>query len=146
MRFRIPQKTACSVVLLLGCFVVTRSQQVTTVASPSPSPAQSPAPVAAPTPAPEQKAYDEARRIKDPQKKIEALEKVTKDFQGFVVMQARNEMLDTLIKNFPTQTDRIRAAAERYLQPVPGLFISGPPPQLAVAGKLMEAGILLDWA
>src|SRR5439155_27188759 len=119
-------------VLIALTFSVARSQPATS--APSPSQSASPAAVALPTPPPEQKAYDEARRIKEPEKKIEALEKVTKDFQGFVVMQARNDVLDTLIKNFPTQTDRIRTAAERYLQPVPGLFISGPPAQLAVAG------------
>lgn len=133
-------------ILIASAFSIARSQPAKSTALPSPSPTQSPAAVALPTPPPEQKAYDEARRIKEPEKKIEALEKVIKDFQGFVVMQARNEVLDTLIKNFPTQTDRIRAAAERYLQPVPGLFITGPPPQLTVASKLIEAGILLDWA
>jgi tetratricopeptide (TPR) repeat protein len=132
-----------SIVIALA-FSVARSQPATS----SPSPTQSPAPVALPTPPPQQKAYDEARRIKEPEKKIEALEKVLKDFPegGVVVMQARGDVLDTLIKNSPTQTDRIRAAAERYLQPVPGLFITGPPFQLSVASKLMDAGILLDWA
>jgi tetratricopeptide (TPR) repeat protein len=131
-------------ILIAFTFSIARSQ--TAPPKTSPAPTQSPAPVALPTPPPEQKAYDEARRIKEPEKKIEALEKVAKDFQGFVVMQARSEIFDTLIKNFPTQTDRIRAAAERYLQPVPGIFTTGPPPQLTVANKLMDAGILLDWA
>jgi len=131
-----------SIVIALA-FSVARSQPATS----SPSPTQSPVAVALPTPPPQQKAYDEARRIKEPEKKIEALEKVMKDFpEGFVVMQARGEVLDTLIKNFPTQTDRIRAAGERYMQPVPGLFLSGPPLQMTVATKLMDAGILLDWA
>ena len=143
-----------STVIALG-FSVALSQPATSSPSPnkspaatsSPSPTQSPAATALPTPAPAQKAYDEARRIKEPNKKIEALEKVLKDFpEGLVVMQARSEVLDTLIKNFPTQTDRIRAAAERYLLPVPGLFITGPPIQLTVANKLMDAGVLLDWA
>src|SRR5207244_11750209 len=103
--------------LLLSCVVVTRSQQVAPVASPTPTPAQSPAPVALPTPALEQKAYDEARRIKDPQKKIEALEKVVKDFPDkFAAFQARNDVLDAYIKNFPTQTDKIRAAAEKIFE------------------------------
>jgi tetratricopeptide (TPR) repeat protein len=124
-------------------FSVARSQSAPPTASPSPQP---PPATAGPTPLPEQRAYDEARRIKDPEKKIAALEKVDKDFQGFVVMQARGEIFDTLIKNFPTQTDRIRAAGEHYLQPVPGIFVTGNPVQLTVAMKLMDAGILLDWA
>jgi tetratricopeptide (TPR) repeat protein len=143
-----------SIVIAL-VFSVARSQPATSSPSPtqspaatsSPSPSQSPAAIALPTPAPEQKAYDEARRIKEPEKKIEALEKVAKDFSDrFIAIQARGEVLDTLIKNFPAQTDRIRAAAEHYLQPVPGLFITGPPFQLTVANKLMDAGLLLDWA
>src|SRR5437016_583274 len=118
MKFRIPQITGCLVALLLSCFVVTRAQQVKTVSSPPPSPTPSPAPVALPTPAPEQKAYDEARRIKDPQKKIEALEKVVKDFPDkFVAFQARNDVLDAYIKNLPAQTDKIRAAAEKIFEP-----------------------------
>ena len=129
--------------LIALTFSVARSQQAPPAASPSPQP---PPATALPTPPPEQRAFDEARRIKDPEKKIAALEKVEKDFQGSVVVQARSEVLDTLIKNFPTQTDRIRAAAERYIQPVPGLFLSGNPVQLTVATKLMDAGILLDWA
>src|SRR2546421_11583916 len=97
-------------VLIALTFSVARSQSATS--APSPSQSASPAAVALPTPPPQQKAYDEARRIKEPEKKIAALEKVTKDFpEGFVVMQARSEVLDTLVKNFPTQTDRIRAAA-----------------------------------
>src|SRR5947207_5151866 len=32
------------------------------------------------------------------------------------------------------------------MQTVPGLFITGSPTQLTVASKLMDAGILLDWA
>jgi tetratricopeptide (TPR) repeat protein len=136
-------KFVFSSIVIALTFSVARSQPATS----SPSPTQSPAAVALPTPPPQQKAYDEARRIKEPEKKIEALEKVQKDFpEGVVVMQARSEVLDTLIKNFPTQTDRIRAAAERYLQPVPGLFLSGQPVQLTVANKLMDAGVLLDWA
>src|ERR1051325_6786726 len=121
-------------ILIVLVFSSARSQPATANASPSPT--QSPAAVALPTPLPEQKAYDEARRIKEPEKKIEALEKGAKDFPDrFVAMQARGDVLDTLIKNFPAQTDRIRTAAERYLQPVPGLFITGPPVQLTVAGQ-----------
>ncbi|HEY0347644.1 MAG TPA: tetratricopeptide repeat protein [Pyrinomonadaceae bacterium] len=147
MRFRIPQITACLVVLLLSCFVVTRSQQVAPVASPTPSPAQSPVPVAPPAPAPEQKAYDEARRIKDPQKKIEALEKVVKDFPDKVVaFQARNDVLDAYIKSFPTQTDKIRAAAEKIFEPSKVSPLALGSSYLNVATKLMDAGLMLDWA
>src|SRR5438105_1416422 len=147
MKFRIPQRTACLIVVLLGCFVVTRSQQVMTVAAPTPSPTQSPAPVALPTPAPDQKAYDEARRIKDPQKKIDALEKVVKDFPDkFAAFQARNDVLDAYIKNFPTQTDKIRAAAEKIFEPSKSSPLSLGSSSMSVATRLLEAGLMLEWA
>jgi len=147
MKFRIPQIAACLVLLLLSCFVVTRSQQVAPVASPTPSPAQSPAPVALPTPAPEQKAYDEARRIKDVAKRIEALEKVAKDYPDkFVTFQARSDVLDAYIKNFPTRTDKIRAAAEAIFEPSKFSPLSLGTNYMNIASKLMEAGLMLDWA
>ena len=147
MKFRIPQTTACLIVLLLSCFVVTRSQQVVTVSSPTPSPTQPPAPIALPTPAPDQKAYDEARRIKDPQKRIEALEKVVKDFPDkFAAFQARNDVLDAYIKNFPTQTDKIRAAAEKIFEPSKPSPLSLGSSYMNVATRLMDAGLMLDWA
>ena len=115
--------------------------------APAAVPAGSPSPRPAATPITEQRAYDEARRIKDPEKKIEALEKVIKDFpERFAAFQSRNEILDTLIKNYPTQTDRIRAAAELYLKPISGVVIIGGANYVTVASKLMEAGIMLDWA
>ncbi len=139
--------TAAKIIVSSVVIVFTGVTAYSQTATSSPSPTQSPAATALPTPPPEQKAYDEARRIKEPEKKIEALEKVAKDYPDrFPAIQARGDVLDTLIKNYPTQTDRIRAAAERYLQPVPGLFITGPPFELSVANKLMDAGILLDWA
>lgn len=131
--------------LLFAGFIHAKAQQSGAVPKTSPSP--TPAPVAAPTPPLDVKAYDEARRIKDPEKKIEALEKVAKDFPDrFSAFQARNEVLDTLIKNFPSQTDRIRAAAERYLSPTTGVVVIGSSTYVTVAAKLMEAGLMLDWA
>jgi len=96
---------------------------------------------------PDSKAYDEARRIRDPQKKIDALEKVLKDYpDGFPAFQARSDVIDVLIKNFPTLTDRIRAAVERYLRPMNFITIGGGNNHVTVAVKLMDAGILLEWA
>jgi len=147
MKSKIPQHTACLIVLLLSCFVVTRSQQVVTVSAPTASPAQSPAPVVLPAPPPDQKAYDEARRIKDPQKKIEALEKVVKDFPDKVAaFQARNDVLDAYIKNLPAQTDKIRAAAEKIFEPSKPSPLALGSSYMNVATKLMDAGLMLDWA
>src|SRR5215467_10881345 len=91
------------------------AQQVVTTQS---QPAAAPTPAPPPALPPDQKAYDEARRIKDPQKKIDALEKLIKDYpNGFVGSMARNDVFDTTIKNFPTETDKIRAAAEKLFEP-----------------------------
>jgi tetratricopeptide (TPR) repeat protein len=125
---------------------LTHAQTVVTTQAPTPSPSSSPA-ATLPAPPPEQKAYDEARRIKDPQKKIEALEKVSKDFpNAFVASQARYEILDTVIKNFPKETERIRAAGESILEPVKSIPLSLGSTKMTVASRLLENGVLLDWA
>ena len=80
MKSRFAQMSVAIFVLLFVGFatpaqtVVTTTQNTAT-ATPSPSPA---APAA--TPLPEQKAYDDARRIKDPQKKIDALDALPQVF------------------------------------------------------------------
>src|SRR6266404_3491798 len=143
MKPRVPQVAMSLLFCLLTSVPAARGQRVIT--TPPAGPTATPAPTPPATP-PDQKAYDEARRIKDPAKKIEALEKVTKDYPDrFVAFQARNDVLDALIKNFPDQKDRIRAAAEKILEPNQGIFISGGS-YLTVASRLMEAGLFLDWA
>jgi TolA-binding protein len=128
--------------LLSGILVfapIVRAQQVATV-----PPGQT-TQTAPPIP-PDQKAYNDARRITDPQKKIDALEKLISDFpDGFQAFQARNDVLDTLIKSFPNEKDKIRAAAERILRPQ-GVVITGGSTFVSVATKLMEAGMFLEWA
>jgi tetratricopeptide (TPR) repeat protein len=141
MKTRAPQ-IAISFWCCLLISLATHAQQVVTI--PPRPPATTPTPPAIP---PEQKAYDEARRIKEPQKKIEALEKVIKDYpERFVAFQARNDVLDALIKNFPDQKERIHVAAEKILEPPPGIVFSASVTDLMVASKLMEAGLFLDWA
>ena len=136
--------TSLAVFGLLCVGFITPAQTVVTTQNPLPS--SSPA-AARPEPPPEQKAYDEARRIKDPQKRIEALEKVSKDFpNAFVASQARYEVLDLNIKNFPKDTERIRAAADKILEPVKSIPISLGSAQLSVASRLLDGGVMLDWA
>jgi tetratricopeptide (TPR) repeat protein len=145
MKIRFAEKSLVIFVLLFAGFVA-RAQTVTTTTPNTATPSQSPA-AAAPTPLPEQKAYDEARRIKDPQKKIDALDKVIKDYpEKFQATMARNDLLDVYIKNFPTQTDKIRAAAEKMFEPVKPSPLALGSTYLNVATKLMDAGVMLDWA
>lgn len=122
-------------------------QQIITVQSTQTAPPAGQPAQPAPAMPPDRKAYDEARRTKEPQKKIEALEKMIKDFpDSFLASQARYDILDTLIRNFPDQKDRIRAASEKILAPTQGIVFSAGYAYLSVSSRLMEAGILLDWA
>ena len=141
-------RTSLIAIWLLSCLLISlpaaHAQQIATV--PAGPPAKTPT-VILPAVPPEQKAFDEARRIKEPQKKIEALEKVIKDYpERFVAFQARNEILDALIKNFPDQKEHIHTAAEKILEPTQGVVFSNSFTTLTVASKLMEAGLFLDWA
>jgi len=143
MKTRVPQVAISLLFCLLISVPAARGQQIITTV-PAGTPTTTP-PTLPPAP-PDQKAYDEARRIKDPQKRIEALEKITKDYPDhFVAFQARNDLLDALIKNFPDQKERIHAAAEKILEPNQGIVISGGT-YLTVASRLLEAGLFLDWA
>ena len=143
MKLKISHVFLTLVATAFTCSALAQAQAVKVATSPTPTPT----PVILPTLPPDQKAYDDARRIREPEKKIEALEKLIKDFPDrFTAFQAKNDILDTLIRNFPTQTDRIKAAAERYLAPTSGLVVTGSSSHINVAAKLMEAGIMLDWA
>jgi tetratricopeptide (TPR) repeat protein len=65
---------------------------------------------------PEQKALSEARKIKDPGKKVDALEKYTKDYPNSLTLGSVHEMiLDSLIKNWPDQKERILSQAEKAI-------------------------------
>ena len=62
---------------------------------------------------PDQKAYTEANKITDPEKKIAALEKLKTDFPDSVYAAlAESPILSTLIQKMPEQKDRIRKAAK----------------------------------
>jgi tetratricopeptide (TPR) repeat protein len=143
MKFKAP-RLLCLLFCLMVWFSISRAQQQVTIVGNQTQPA-----VPAPTPAipPEQKAYTDASRLKDPEKKIEALEKLIADYPDrFQAFLARGDILDTLIKNYPTQIDRIRAAAEKYLAPQGVFILGGGSNYVTVATKLMDAGIMLDWA
>ena len=59
------------------------------------------------------KAYQEASRINDPDKKIAALEKLKQDFpQSNYSTSADNIILGELLKGKPDEKDRIRKTAD----------------------------------
>ena len=62
---------------------------------------------------PDQKAYTEAGKITDPEKKIAAYEKLKTDFpDGVHASMADSQIFNTLVQKLPEQTDRIRKAAK----------------------------------
>jgi tetratricopeptide (TPR) repeat protein len=66
---------------------------------------------------PEMKAFTDASRIMDPEKKIEALEKWKKDYPDAPnLSNADDEILSTLIERLPDQRDRIRKLAKSMYQ------------------------------
>lgn len=97
-----------------------------------------------PTPMPpDRKAYTEAMRHKDPQQKMEALEKFVADFpDSFMAVNANQTILSTLIKTAPEQQDRILAQARKTIQSAQE-FARGST-YTSVVSTLLEAGIMLD--
>jgi len=99
----------------------------------------------APSQPPEMKDFSDAQKISDPQKKLEALEKIVADFPKSPFLSTVNqEIFNVLVKNWPDQKDKILALAKKMIEAVPEQsrsFIYN-----NVATKLTEAGILLDEA
>lgn len=101
--------------------------------------AQTPAPPA------EIKAFNDAQKTSDPQKKLEALEKIVAEFPKSPYLRMVHQgIFDTLVENWPDQEDKILAQAKEMID-------SAPEPSRSftcnsIAMKLVEAGILLDEA
>lgn len=93
---------------------------------------------------PELKAYQEAAKIGDPDKKIEALKKVIADFpKTSIVDMAENQILSTLIKRASDTTKAILDQAKKMSEgDVPG----GRTASGQIASSLLNAGLLLDEA
>ena len=104
-------------VLTALCFSLALSgagAQTTPAPPPPPKPAAGDAakPSVRETP-PDQKAYNEATKITDPEQKIAALEKLKTDFPDSTFASvADSQIFSTLIQKVPERTDRIRKAAK----------------------------------
>src|SRR5262249_58511116 len=101
------KKRCLLLALTIAATVAAAAQQPTTNTAPQttsaakPTQAPSPAPAARPTPA-DQKAYTEAARIKDPRKKIDALEKFLDRYpESSSASSAHLDIIDALIKSRP---------------------------------------------
>ncbi|MEK6321094.1 MAG: tetratricopeptide repeat protein [Acidobacteriota bacterium] len=97
----------------------------------------------APAMPPDRKAFTDAARIKEPDKKIEAIEKVIADFPKSQNLYSMHQAIfETLVKSYPDQKDRILASANKAIETAPEFakgFVCS-----SLGNKLLEAGILLD--
>jgi len=91
----------------------------------------------------DRKAFTDAVRIKEPDKKIEAMEKIIADFpKSQLLYSAHEAIFETLVKNFSDQKDKILASANKAIEVAPDFikaFICS-----NLGNKLLDAGILLD--
>jgi predicted Zn-dependent protease len=143
-------KKRCLLVVLILAAITASAQQPNTnsqsqtpsAARPTPTPTP-PVPAARPTPA-DQKAYTDASRIKDPQKKIEALEKFLEQYpDSFMTNRANLDILDALIKSQPESKDKILARAEQAMQNASSPMSSSSS-AYSIASRLMSAGMLAE--
>jgi tetratricopeptide (TPR) repeat protein len=120
--------------MVLAAFILTVSAQ---------TPAQSQQQQQTP---PDRKAYTDASAIKEPDKKMEALDKFIKDFpQSTSVPTAYKGIFDILLKNNPDQTAKILdmagKAVEKTADPQAKANLYN-----TIAGNLLDANILVNEA
>ncbi|MEP7274415.1 MAG: hypothetical protein ABI882_23185 [Acidobacteriota bacterium] len=125
---------AVAIGLVISCVTSVLAQS-----TPAPRPAGTPA-----IPA-DRKAFNDANKIAEPEKKIEAFEKFVTDFpDSFAISQANQIVLTTMVKAWPDQQDRILAHAKKTIataqDPLKGSVYN------FVVSTLVEGGILLDRA
>jgi hypothetical protein len=83
-------------------------------------PVTSPTPTASPQPLPAPKALTDAMAIADAAARLEALEKVRVDFPNVPNPAAvDNQILGTLVNNFPERLDAITATFDRMIERIP---------------------------
>lgn len=131
-------KMTRSVILTICCWLMTGSVALSQQAATAPAPAPAPNPLQI-----DQKNLNDAMRIKDPQKRIAALEAAIPKMspQGVFGMMGALALVENLAKHMPAQTDRIRGEIVKILE-----SRGGPHVYLAAARKLLDAGIMLDYA
>ena len=134
---------ACGLLLFSTSFAQTSPPPAP---QPAPTPqAQRPTTPAAPPMPPDRAAYMAASAIKDPTKKIEAMEKFVADFpDSSGVPTAHQTLLNTLVQKFPEQKDRISAQVDKIIATTPDFSKSFT--YSSVATTLIEANILLEKA
>jgi thiol-disulfide isomerase/thioredoxin len=117
-----------------------------TAETPKPAPAQAAKPAAEekkpPETPPDLKAYRDALKETDPEKKIAGLEKWKKDFpESQMRSSVDNAILSTLVTKLPTQQARIRSFAAATFKAAPEK--DKPSTALSIASELLDANLLL---
>jgi hypothetical protein len=131
-----------SLLLALACAATAQTPPPTPAEAPKPAPdADKPKP-AAPEVAPDLKAFNEAGKIADPEKKIQALEKWKTDYPHSAMRSAADSsILSTLIKKFPDQKDRILKQAKAMYHAADAKQKGSTANN--IAGQFLDAGLLL---
>jgi tetratricopeptide (TPR) repeat protein len=94
---------------------------------------------------PDRKALTDATRIKEPDKKIEALEKFIADNpRSTSLFAAHQAIFETLVKNYPDQKEKILAQAGLAIEKAQDF--SRPFVYDTLANRLFDAGVMLDEA
>ena len=152
----IPRRASVVVLLLVGFVVLSlpaspvsgAAPQAIATAPPAATPAQSspvanPPTPAAPAPTPDAKAYTDASRLTDPDKKVEAMRAFIKDYPDSPrKTTAYQTIFDTLVKSRPGDRDSILEAAKAIIDGAAEGFRGSS--YSRVATRLVETNILLE--
>ena len=152
----IPRRASLVVLLLVGFVVLSlpaspvasAGSQATATAPPPAAPqapaANTPSPTpSGPAPTPDTKAYNDANRLTDPDKKVEAMRAFIKDFSDSPrKTSAYQAIFDTLVKSRPGDRDGILDAAKAIIDGAPeGIKASA---YSRIATRLVETNVLLE--
>ncbi len=148
---RLIVQVCVSLLAVAGLHAATSRRQQTSAPPQTPRPQTSPAQLNPVAGTPEQRAFQEATRIQDPAKKLEALRKVRADLSGsvavFVVRQVDEAILWHLVTEFRDRRDEIDRA---FGDVVDGLPASPPESRLlsvpGVVSRLLDNNVVLERA
>jgi tetratricopeptide (TPR) repeat protein len=108
--------TAALAALIISSPAQTQTQAAQSQNQAAQAQPQSTQPQTPPTPPPDRKAFTDANAIKEPDKKIEAMEQFMKDFPDSQQVTAANQAIfETLVKNHPDDKTRILDQAGRMI-------------------------------
>ncbi|HEV8483749.1 MAG TPA: hypothetical protein VGV87_09390, partial [Blastocatellia bacterium] len=130
---------------LMFAWLATSSHPAVRAQTPAPPPPPGSPQISPQSMPPDRKAYMDANRLPDPQKKIAALQKFLADFpKSQMLYSAHASLMSALIKNAPEQKENILLHAQKAIDAAPEFIRKVICNQ--VATELIEGGVLLDKA